>query len=184
MRVLEQMDATDRADGTGHFERLRQVPAETGRFLALIAACAPPGRYIEIGTSAGYSGLWISLACRVRGRRLTTFEIADSKIELATETFRTAGVDDIVEVVHGDARNHLGSQGDVSFCFLDTEKALYRDCYELVVPNMVAGAILVADNVLSHGDTLGAFLDRVSGDERVDSVIVPVGSGVLTARKV
>jgi predicted O-methyltransferase YrrM len=183
MAALEQMDTTDRADGTGHFERLRQVPPETGRFLSIAAAAAPPGLYIEIGTSAGYSGLWISLACRATGHRLTTFEIADAKIEMARETFRSAGVEDIVEVVQGDARDHLGSQHGVSFCFLDTEKDLYEDCYELVIPNMVHGAIMVADNVMSHEDVLGAFLTRVRGDERVDSVVVPVGSGVLLARK-
>ncbi|MCK4409904.1 MAG: O-methyltransferase, partial [Candidatus Eisenbacteria sp.] len=62
MRELEQMSAAQKADGTVHFERLRQIPPETGRFLALAAASAPDGESIEIGTSGGYSGLWISLA--------------------------------------------------------------------------------------------------------------------------
>jgi caffeoyl-CoA O-methyltransferase len=184
MNELREKDATDRADGTRHYERLRQVPPETGRFLAIVAASAPKGNFIEIGTSAGYSGLWLSLACRERGARLRTFEIADAKIALAAETFRAAGVHDIVEIVQGDAREHLGSQRDVSFCFLDTEKALYEECYELVIPNMVAGALLAADNVQSHGDVLAPFLARVAADGRVDSTVVPVGSGVLLARKI
>jgi caffeoyl-CoA O-methyltransferase len=184
MHELELMDARDRADGTHHFRRLRQVPPETGRFLALAAASAPPGRYVEIGTSAGYSGLWISLACIETGRELRTFELSDAKVRLATETFTAAGVDDIVEIIPGDARESLGAERDVSFCFLDTEKDLYEECYELVVPNMVSGGLLVADNVVSHEDVLGHFLSRVKGDERMDAVVLPVGLGLLLARKV
>lgn len=184
MRALEKMSARQKAEGMEHFVRLRQVPLETGRFLAIMAATAPPGRYIEIGTSGGYSGLWISLACRALGRRLTTFELADAKVDLATETFREAGVDDIVEIVRGDARDHLASQRDVSFCFLDTEKDLYEDCYDLFAPNMVSGAVLVADNVLSHEEAVEGFMKTVEEDGRFDSMTVPVGSGLLLARKV
>jgi predicted O-methyltransferase YrrM len=184
MRELEEMDSAERREGTPHFERLRQVPSSTGRFLALAAATAPEGAFIEIGTSGGYSGLWIALACRERGAALTTFELAEPKIELATETFNRAGVDDIVTIVPGDARDHLGGQSDVSFCFLDTEKHLYEECYEAVVPNMVSGGLLVADNVISHAGDLAGFVDRAEGDERVDSAVLPVGSGVLVARKV
>lgn len=66
MRYLEAADARDRTDGTPRMERLRQIPPETGHFLALLAVVAPAGEFIEIGTSAGYSALWITLACRVR----------------------------------------------------------------------------------------------------------------------
>ena len=184
MRELERMDAAERRAGTAALDRLRQVPSATGRFLSLIAASAPEGAFIEIGTSGGYSGLWISLACRALGRSLTTFELSDAKVELATETFRSAGVDDIVAIVHGDAREHLAAQSGVSFCFLDAEKKLYEECYEDVIPNMVSGAFLVADNVISHAGDLSAFMDRAESDERMDSMVVPVGEGVLLARRV
>jgi caffeoyl-CoA O-methyltransferase len=184
MRELEEMDSSHRRMDMNHFERLRQVPPETGRFLALLAASAPDGSYVEIGTSGGYSGLWISLACREMGRRLTTFEMAPPKIELARETFRKAGVDDIVTIVPGDARDHLPGHRDVSFCFLDAEKNLYEECYESVVPNMVSGGLLVADNMISHAGDLSRFHDRAENDERMASMVVPVGSGLLLARKV
>jgi len=184
MRELEQMDATERREGTAAFERLRQIPSGTGRFLTLIAASSPEGAFVEIGTSGGYSALWISLACRALGRRLTTFEIAEAKVALATETFQKAGVDDIVSIVHGDAREHLGGQSDVSFCFLDVEKKLYEECYEAVIPNMVSGGLLVADNVISHAGDLYAFMDRAETDRRMNSMVVPVGEGVLLSRRV
>jgi len=184
MRELKQMESKDAADDTARFERLRQIPPETGHLLALIAASAPSGAFIEIGTSGGYSGLWISLACRALGRGLTTFEIAEAKVALATETFRKAGVDDIVSIVPGDVREQLAGQSDVAFCFLDVEKDLYQECYDAVLPNMVSGGLLVADNTISHAGDLAEFLDRAEGDERVDTMIVPVGNGVLLVRRV
>jgi caffeoyl-CoA O-methyltransferase len=184
MDELIAMNERQKAGGMGHFERLRQVSPETGMLLALLSATAPDGRHIEIGTSGGYSGLWLSLACRAKGRALTTFELSEAKIALATETFLVAGVDDIVTIVPGDVRDNLRDQRDVSFCFLDTEKTLYRECYDVVVPNMVSGGLLVADNAVSHADELASFLDMVGSDVRVDSVIITTGHGLLVVRKV
>ena len=182
MRRLEAIDAKDRTDGTPRLERLRQIQPETGRFLALLAACAPRGEFIEIGTSAGYSSLYLALACRVIDVRLVTFERLELKARLAEETFRLAGVDDIVELIVGDARDHLERFTNIAFCFLDAEKDIYRDCYDLVVPNMISGGLLVADNVLSHADILQPLVDHAMADRRVDAVVVPIGKGELLCR--
>ena len=107
MRQLELADAADRDDGTERMKRLRQIPPDTGKFIALLAAGAPEGKFIEIGTSAGYSTMWLALACRAAGRKLTTFELLDEKVALARETFSLAGVEDVVKLVHGDAREHF-----------------------------------------------------------------------------
>ena len=87
MRYLEVIDAKDRQDGTERLQRLRQIPAETGKFIAMLAATAPEGDCIEIGTSAGYSTMWLAIACRTHGRQITTFEVMEEKIKLAKETF-------------------------------------------------------------------------------------------------
>ena len=89
MAQLEEIDARDRKDGTARLERLRQVPREVGRFVALLAAGAPPGRWIEIGTSAGYSTLWLALACREVGARVTTFEVLDTRVDAVLVRFLT-----------------------------------------------------------------------------------------------
>ncbi len=179
MRRLEAIDAVDRTDGTPRFERLRQIQPDTGRFLAILAAGAQKGTFIEIGTSAGYSSLYLALACREVDTRLITFELLEQKACLARETFRLAGVDDIVELIVGDAREHLEHFTDIAFCFLDAEKDVYRDCYDLIVPNMVSGGLLAADNVLSHADQLQSLVDGALADRRVDAVVVPIGKGVL-----
>jgi len=184
MRVLQDIDAADRVDGTPRMQRLRQIPPDTGQFLAILAAEAPEGAMIEIGTSAGYSTLWLALACQANNRRLITFEILPDKAALARETFRAAQVSHLIELVEGDALEHLPSMGEVAFCFLDAEKEVYADCYESVVPNLVPSGLLVADNAINHRETLQPMLDRALSDPRVDAVIVPIGHGELVCRRV
>jgi predicted O-methyltransferase YrrM len=184
MRYLEAIDTQDRQDGTPMLQRMRQIPPETGRFLALMAVSAPQGAFVEIGTSAGYSTLWLALVCRETGRTITTFEVLEEKVALARETFRLAQVEDVVSLVAGDAREHLADCNDIAFCFLDAEKDVYADCYELVVPHLVPGGLLVADNAINHRETLQPMLDRALSDERVDAVIVPIGKGELVCRRV
>lgn len=184
MKYLEKLNVRQREEGVEGFERLRQVPPETGRFLALLCASAPAGACLEIGTSGGYSGMWLSLACRAAGKTLITHEFADAKVEIAAETFEAAGIDDIVKIVQGDAREHLGKYENVGFCFLDAEKDAYDECYELVVPNLVRGGILVADNVISHEEILKPWVEKILGDNRVDALVVPIGSGELVVRKI
>jgi len=173
MSVLEKIDGADRTNGTPMLERLRQVPAETGKFLALMLASAPKGVALEIGTSAGYSTLWLALACRATGKQVTTFEVLDEKVRLAKETFRKAEVEDVVKLVKGDARKLIANYDEISFCFLDCEKEYYLDCYEALASKMVQGGILVADNVINHAQELQPFIEKVYNDERMDSVIVP-----------
>ena len=180
---MERIDSRDRSDGTPRLERLRQIPPEVGKFIALAAALAPPGRWIEIGTSAGYSTLWLALACRAVGRRITTYEILAEKAELARRTFDAAEVTDVVDIMQGDALDHLPDCKDIAFCFLDAEKEIYQRCYEEVVPRMVHGGVLVADNAINHQVTLQLMLDGALRDEQVDALIIPIGKGELVCRK-
>ena len=184
MHTLELIDKADRADGTPHLQRLRQIPPETGRFLAMLAAGAPEGAFVEIGTSAGYSTMWLTLAAAATGRRVTTFEVLPDKTAQARETFRLAHVAHLVDLVEGDARSHLDTIDEIAFCFLDAEKDVYEDCYETVVPRLVPGGLLMADNAISHRDELLPVIDRAMSDPRIDALIVPIGKGELVCRKV
>lgn len=184
MEFLEDRDRRDRIDNTSRMERLRQIPPETGKFLSILAASAPKGKFIEIGTSAGYSALWIALACQQIGSTLTTFEILKEKADIARETFQMTNLGNNVELIEGDARDYLASYKNIAFCFLDAEKEIYEECYNLIVPNMVKGGILVADNAINHYETLKLMLDKALTDKRVDALIVPIGKGELVCRKI
>ena len=160
MAELKELGLRQRADGVPRLQRLREVAEEVGRFLAILAAGAPAGRWVEIGTSSGYSTLWLALAAREAGARVTTFEILKWKVELARETFARAEVEDVVKLVHADVRDGLAGVDGVSFAFLDSEKEDYAELYELVVPRLVPGGLLVADNVVDFRDAVQPMLDR------------------------
>ena len=183
MAELEEMDARERKDGTSLLRRLRQIPPETGRFLAILAANSPEGEFVEIGTSGGYSAMWLSLACMERGIRLKTIEIMEGKIAVAKETLKKADLEEAVELFEGDALEIVQGFDDIAFCFLDAEKELYEQCYDLVIPKLVQGGLLVADNAISHVETLKSMIEKAMSDPRVDSVLVPIGSGELICRK-
>lgn len=184
MKFLEEQDAKDREEGVSQINRLRQIPPETGRFLALIAASVPVyGTWVEIGTSGGYSALWITRAAAARGTSLVTFELLTDKVKLAKKTFKKAKLGELVEVIHGDARGHFHEYDEIGFCFLDAEKEMYDEFYDLIVPRLIPGGILLADNVVSHEEDLQPLVDKAMADESVDSVVVPIGKGILMCRK-
>jgi caffeoyl-CoA O-methyltransferase len=183
MRYLEALDRADRADGTPISERLRQIGPEVGKFLALLASNCPDGEFLEIGTSAGYSSLWMSLAARSRGKKLKTFEILPGKIKLAKETFTVTSSWDAVELIEGDFLEMGSTLKHIAFCFLDCDKDLYRRCFDLVAPRMVPHGLLIADNVISHQNALQPLIDEVTADDRFDSLVVPIGNGELVCRR-
>jgi predicted O-methyltransferase YrrM len=184
MHYLEEIDARDRQDGTPRSQRLRQITPETGRLLALLAASAPEGELVEIGTSAGYSTLWLTLAARIRGQTICTFELDPEKARIARETFTLAEVESQVELRVEDARVGLKTLDQIGFCFMDLDKEYYQACYDIVVPRLVRGGFLLADNAISHANELVSFLENVSGDTRVDSIVIPIGKGGLFCRRI
>jgi len=184
MRYLEQIDSRDREYGTPQARRLRQVPPETGRFLALLSSMSPDGLRIEVGTSGGYSTLWLALADGAERNKIITFETSQEKAQIARETFKVARIERLVELVQGDARQQIDRYENIGFCFLDAEKETYIECYESVVPKLIPGGLLAADNVISHRLELQPFLNKALADRRVDSLVIPIGKGVLISRKI
>jgi predicted O-methyltransferase YrrM len=160
MRELEEIHLEDA-------DRLRQVPIETGKFLAILAGSAPDGVWFELGTSGGYSAMWISLACRARGTRLITVDYDPKKTTLAKETFEVAGVTDIVEVVNGESLSHLQTYSDceLSFCFIDAGGGI--GTYDIVVPKLKPGGLLIYDNVISHAKRARPTVEKAMSDTRV-----------------
>jgi predicted O-methyltransferase YrrM len=183
MDYLEQIDSRDRQDGTSRSRRLQQITPETGRFLALMVLTAPEGEIVEVGTSAGYSTLWITLGARTRGQRIRTFEVDPHKGRLARETFKAAAVESMVDLRVEDARQGLKSLIQIAYCFMDLDKVHYKTCYDVIVPRLVEGGILIADNATSHANQLSSFLDHVYQDLRVDAMVLPVGRGELICRR-
>ena len=117
-------------------------------------------------------------------KTITTFELLPEKIELARQTFQSAGVQNAIRLVEGDARNYLSQYQNISFCFLDAEIEIYAECYEAIIPRLVKGGWLVADNAINHKEALQPLLERALTDARVDALVVPIGKGELACRKI
>ena len=184
MKELEEIDEKDRKDGSERLKRLRQIPKETGKFLALYAAnLRNEGDWIEIGTSAGYSTMWLALAAKEAGKRIKTFEILEEKYQLAKETIDVAGIEQYVEIIHGDFIKVSDIIEKVAFCFLDCEKHLYDQCFDIVSEKMVSGSVLVADNAINHYESLKNMIDKAETDFRFDCLTVPIGKGEFICRR-
>ena len=182
LRRLEERDALERERGVSRHERLRQVTPEVGRFLHTLVLAVKPRSIVEIGTSGGYSTIWLATAARAIGASLVTVEIDPAKVRTAQESLRDAGLADGVSVVQGDAFAYLRQRREpIDFAFLDAEKEDYLAFYELLVPLLPPGGLLVADNLTSHADALAPFRERALSDARLSAVVVPIGRGELLA---
>jgi len=181
---LKALEAWRKAQGMERKRLLRQIPPETGKLLAILLANCPKGDAAEVGTGAGYSGLWLALACRATGRRLTTFELDPAKAELARQSFSAGDVLDVVELREADALEGLQSLSGLAFCFIDAERDMARAAYELALAALPTGGLVCVDNAISHASEFQEFLNDAERDERVDALIVPIGSGLLVCRKV
>jgi len=177
MRALEEQLERDQRS-------LRSVDSDVARVLSLLALSAPPGAFLELGCSGGYSSLWLSLAARAKGVTLTTVDLDEKKVALARTNIARAGADGSVRVFHGDAFDYAGHSDPLAFCFSDIEPPENNaKVYELIVPRLVSGGWLVVDNVTSPR-LQTALISRARSDARVDSVLLPFPKGDLICRKI
>jgi caffeoyl-CoA O-methyltransferase len=177
MRAMEEQLARDQRS-------LRSVDTDLARLLTLLAISAPPGAFLELGSSGGYSSIWLSLAAKVRGVKLTTVDLDENKVALARANLAKAGAGGSVEVRHGDAFDFATQAEPLAFCFSDIEPPENNaKIYELVVPRLVSGGWLVIDNVTSPRIQT-ELLNRARSDARVDSVLLPFPKGDLICRKI
>lgn len=184
LRRLEAEDSADRADGTPRERRLRSVTPEVGRFLHLLVKISGARRIIEVGTSGGYSTIWLASAARETNGRVTTLELDPLKIERARRNLTDADLGSIVTVVEGDARETLKAlDPPADFVFLDLEKELYLDCLEPIVTLLRPGGLLVADNLLSHAQDLASFREAAESHPNLECLLVPIPRGELLCRK-
>lgn len=184
MARLGEQDAADRTDGTSREKRLRQITPEVGEFLATLVLVMAARTIVEVGTSAGYSTLWLASAARLTHGRVVTFESDPDKVVLASRTFAEAGVTDIVDLRHEDgiAGLSLGA-GGVDLIFIDAEKDAYERLLEPAIGSLRVGGALVADNLISHEKELAGFRAAALGHEQLSGLVVPIGRGELLAVK-
>jgi predicted O-methyltransferase YrrM len=176
---LEAEDADERARGLPPAERSRAVAPTTGRFLFALVAPQVDCEVLEVGASRGYSTLWLAAGVRILGGRVLSLENDPAKAAAWRANIAEAGLDDWCELVEGDAFDTLAGLEDVfDLVFLDAEKDDYERLFGAARPKLEPGALVVADNVLSHADSLGAYVRARQADPALASVTVPLDRGL------
>jgi predicted O-methyltransferase YrrM len=162
-------------------ERWRNLEPDTARLLALLVRVIAPDRLLELGTSNGYSTIWLADAVRGAGGSMTSVEIDAARAEHARTNLRAAGLEDAVELYVGDAGAVLAASGDGEwdFVFLDAERAAYVSYWPDLVRVLRPRGLLAVDNVISHADELIEFRELVAHDARVSEALAPTGAGLL-----
>jgi len=167
-----------------NYSSVRPVSRDVARCLSLLAMSAPSGAFLELGSSSGYSALWLSLAARARGVTLTTVDLNEKKVAWARENISRAGAENLVQVFHGDAFDYAERFAEIAFCFSDIEPPEFNaKVYEKIVPRLVPGGWLVIDNVTSPRIQT-ELLNRAQNDTRIDCVLLPFPKGDLICRKI
>jgi caffeoyl-CoA O-methyltransferase len=176
---LEREDATERAEGVPLEQRGRQVSRSTGQFLFAYVAPQTDCELLEIGGSRGYSTIWLAAGARYFGGRVLSLEGDPVKCEAWRKNVEEAGLSDWAELIEGDAFETLPQIDDVfDVVFLDAEKDDYERLFVLARPKLEPGAVVIADNVLSHADTLGAYSKARQADPALESVTLPLDRGL------
>lgn len=175
------------APGTNLDDLLLSVGREAGILLYLLATGAQSRRILELGTSYGYSTVWLAAAARATGGKVMSLELRDFKIEYARQALTRAGLSTRVEFHEGDCLETLKKlPGPFDFVLLDVWKDLYLPCFELLHPKLAPGAIVAADNMLLPAvvrPQAEAYRARVRAVGDLDSVLIEVGNGIEISRK-
>lgn len=161
------------------------IANETANFLNMLIKISKAKEVLEIGTSNGYSAIWLAHALKETGGHLTTIEFWDNRQSMAIENFKKCGVDDIITTKLGSALTILQNDFNrkIDFAFIDANKGEYLKYFELIHPILNSGGIIAADNVLSHAEKVKPFVDTIKNHPDYQVEILDLPAGLLLAYK-
>ncbi len=186
VRLLDELERFGRQNDEALPDRDRRmlnITRDTGEFLGVLVRIRRAQRVLEVGTSNGYSTLWLADAVREIGGTVTTVELSESKVALAAANFDRSGLAEVITQVKGDAGPFLAGAGAESFelIFLDAERSEYAHWWPEIRRVLGFGGVLVVDNATSHSTQLAPLTALVGADAGFRSCLVPVGNGELLA---
>lgn len=162
-------------------KRYRNIEPESALFLAMQIRIQQSKKILEIGTSTGYSTLWLADAVQVTGGRVITLEIDEKRTQQAKAYAKELQVDQFIDFWIGDAQKYLEQCLEkYDFILLDAERDAYLN-YWVFLQNMIAdhGGVLVVDNVISHSAEVKSFITEVKQDSRFMTTTLPIGAGLF-----
>jgi caffeoyl-CoA O-methyltransferase len=177
--VLDRLRVEDQAQrdqGLSVAERTRNVTAPTGLFLYSLVRTIRPGLILEIGSSNGYSTIWLALAARVFGGRIIGSEIIPERARDAVHNLRDAGLQDVAEIQTGDGSEIALGFPEIDMVFLDAEKDDYPRHFRNIVGLVRSGGLILTDNVVSHDCT--ELLEMIHARDDVVTQTIPFERGL------
>ena len=180
MQALYQNFTAFDAQQTDRIQRYRNVEPESALFLAMQIHIQQSKEILEIGTSTGYSTLWLAHAAQQTQGRVTTLEIDPARTAQAQHHAQELGLDDVIDFWVGDAEKYLAKvTQQYDFIFLDAERDAYVG-YWAFLQKMLnpCGGVLIVDNVISHAAQVKCFIELIENDPRFISMTLPIGAGL------
>jgi predicted O-methyltransferase YrrM len=185
LKELETLGVSHDAAPANRARRLLNITHDTGEFLAVLVRAMGARRVLEIGTSNGYSTLWLADAAQGINGSVTTVELSAEKVALARENFARASLQDRIVQVEGQAADFLASSADESFdlIFLDSERSAYLGWLPQIERLLRPGGLVVVDNATSHAQELAPFMQALRCASGWSTSLVPVGKGEFLATR-
>jgi len=182
---LERFGAAHDAATNERPRRMFNITRETGKFVLVLVRATAARRVLEIGTSNGYSTLWLAEAAKALDGSVTTVEVSAHKIKLASGNFARSGLSASITQVHDDAGRFLerGETNAYDLVFLDSERSAYTGWWHDLRRILRPGGLLVVDNATSHAGEMAPFVALVDADGDFTACLVPVGKGEYVAVK-
>jgi predicted O-methyltransferase YrrM len=187
LNELEQEGAAHDAFETDHRRKRLNLERETAQLLQLLILCGRRRRVLEIGTSNGYSALWLAAALRriPNAGRLISIERESEKANQARQNLARAGLEEWVDIRVGDATEVVsGLEGAFDAVFFDADRVSAPKQVAILLPKLEADVILLADNALSHPHEISGYLQAVANLPEFASMIIPIGKGLHVAHRV
>jgi predicted O-methyltransferase YrrM len=183
LRELECFGAENDARASRRHEKMLNITPETGELLSILVLGTRARRILEIGTSNGYSTLWLADAVRAADGSVVTVEVAAAKAEMARYNLERAGLSRWVRQEVIDAGQFLSRQAasQSDMIFLDSDRGQYAAWWPWLQRVLVPGGMLVVDNAVSHAEEMKGFITQVRAAPGWRTVVVPIGNGELLA---
>lgn len=185
-RLADELYAASRAHDAAQADRLdrfRNVEPDTAELLGVLIRATGARRILELGTSNGYSTIWLADAAQATGGRVLSVDVDADRVELARANLAAAGLEDLVDLRTTDAGAILAEAPDAAWelVFLDAERPAYPGYLADLVRTLAPRGVLAVDNVLSHAHELIEFTTLIEREPRLSQTVVPVGAGLRVA---
>jgi predicted O-methyltransferase YrrM len=183
--LLKQLEDHGRTHDTAeaeHSRRLLNLEPETAELVSILARSSGAKRVLEIGTSNGYSAIWLAVSIGPSGGHIITIDRSQDKQRMARENLSKAGLLQYVDLRCGDATELVRElPGPFDFVFFDADRKSAPAQLTLLLPKLAPSALILADNVLSHPAEIADYLAMVNSLKQLQHVVVPIGKGLSVA---